>query len=434
MSHGSKSVRTISAEGLARVEGEGSLRVRVHDGLVTDVALEIFEPPRYFEALLLGRHFSEAPDITARICGICPVAYQMSACLAMEDACGVDVGERISALRRLLYCGEWIQSHALHVYLLHAPDFLGCADAVELAERDASTVQRGLDLKRVGNMIIEAVGGRSIHPVNVRVGGFYRSPDPSAIARLAEPLRRARDAALATVSWVSGFEFPEVEGRYRFVALRSPGRYAIDDGRPGSSGGLDLSPAQFSDLVVEEHVERSTALQATLGGHDHYLTGPLARYALNASMLPDVAREAARGAGLGDVCVNPFKSIIVRAVELVFACDEALRLVERYEPLAEPSVEVPPRASVGTGATEAPRGLLLHQYEIDAEGTILRARIVPPTSQNQLTIEDDLRRVVEGGLELDDDDLQWRCEQAVRNHDPCISCAAHFMDLSVVRS
>ena len=434
MSHGSKSVRTISAEGLARVEGEGSLRVRVHDGLVTDVALEIFEPPRYFEALLLGRHFSEAPDITARICGICPVAYQMSACLAMEDACGVDVGERISALRRLLYCGEWIQSHALHVYLLHAPDFLGCADAVELAERDASTVQRGLDLKRVGNMIIEAVGGRSIHPVNVRVGGFYRVPDPSVIARLVEPLRRARDAALATVSWVSGFEFPEVEGRYRFVALRSPGRYAIDDGRPGSSGGLDLSPAQFSDLVVEEHVERSTALQATLGGHDHYLTGPLARYALNASMLPDVAREAARAAGLGDVCVNPFKSIIVRAVELVFACDEALRLVEAYEPPAAPSVDVAPRASVGTGATEAPRGLLLHQYEIDAEGTILRARIVPPTSQNQLTIEDDLRRVVEGGLELDDDDLQWRCEQAVRNHDPCISCAAHFLDLSVVRS
>jgi sulfhydrogenase subunit alpha len=434
MSHGSKSVRTISAEGLARVEGEGSLRVRVHDGLVTDVALEIFEPPRYFEALLLGRHFSEAPDITARICGICPVAYQMSACLAMEDACGVDVGERISALRRLLYCGEWIQSHALHVYLLHAPDFLGCADAVELAERDASTVQRGLDLKRVGNMIIEAVGGRSIHPVNVRVGGFYRAPDPSAIARLGEPLRRARDAALATVSWVSGFEFPEVEGRYRFVALRSPGRYAIDEGRPGSSGGLDLSPAQFSDLVVEEHVERSTALQATLGGHDHYLTGPLARYALNASMLPEVAREAARGAGLDDVCVNPFKSIIVRAVELVFACDEALRLVEQYEPPAAPSVEVKPRASVGTGATEAPRGLLLHQYEIDTGGTILRAHIVPPTSQNQLTIEDDLRRVVEGGLELDDDDLQWRCEQAVRNHDPCISCAAHFLDLSVVRS
>ena len=434
MSHNSKSVRTISAEGLARVEGEGSLRVHVRDGLVTDVALEIFEPPRYFEAMLVGRHFSEAPDITARICGICPVAYQMSACAAMEDACGVDVGERISALRRLLYCGEWIQSHALHVYLLHAPDFLGCADAVELAERDARTVQRGLDLKRVGNMIIETVGGRSIHPVNVRVGGFYRAPDSSAIALLKEPLRRARDAALATVSWVAGFDFPDVRGQYRFVALRSPGRYAIDDGRPGSLEGLDLSPSQFADLVVEEHVERSTALQATLGGRDHYLTGPLARYALNASLLPDVAREAARAAGLGDACVNPFQSIIVRAVELVFAVDEALRLVEQYEAPDAPCVDVTPRAGVGTGATEAPRGLLLHQYEIDSEGTILRARIVPPTSQNQLTIEDDLRRVVEGGLDLSDDDLQWRCEQAVRNHDPCISCAAHFLDLSVVRS
>jgi len=407
--------------------------VEISDGAVTDVALEIFEPPRYFEALLQGRGHSEAPDITARICGICPVAYQMTACAAIEDACGVAVDERIAALRRLIYCGEWIQSHALHVYLLHAPDFLGCADAVELAERDAPSVQRGLALKRTGNLVMETVGGRSIHPVNVRVGGFYRAPSPERIAALAEPLRRAREAALDTVAWVAGFDFPDVEGDYRFVALRGVDRYPIEWGRVGSSDGLDVSPAQFADLVVEEHVARSTALHARLDGRDEYLTGPLARYALNESLLPAIARQAAASAGLSSECLNPFRSIVVRGVELVFACDEALRLVESYEPPDPPSAEVPPRAGLGTGATEAPRGLLFHRYELDGAGAIERARIVPPTSQNQLTIEADLRRVVQAGLALPDDELTWRCEQAVRNHDPCISCAAHFLDVSVTR-
>jgi coenzyme F420-reducing hydrogenase alpha subunit len=434
MSHGSGAERTISVEGLARVEGEGSLRVEVRDGTVTDVALEIFEPPRYFEALLVGRNFTEAPDITSRICGICPVAYQMSACAAMEDACGVTVDERIGALRRLLYCGEWIQSHALHVYLLHAPDFLGCADAVELAERDRGAVERGLDLKRIGNLVMETVGGRAVHPVNVRVGGFYSAPSPEAIAALAEPLFRARDQALATVEWVAGFDFPDVEADYRFVALREAGRYAIESGRPASSDGLDLSPAGLAELVVEEHVARSTALHARLRGRDPYLTGPLARYALNSATLPPLAAEAAAGAGLGPVCTNPFRSIVVRAVELVFACDEALSLVETYVPPDPPAATVVPRAGTGTGATEAPRGLLFHTYEIDGSGTIRKARIVPPTSQNQLTIEADLRQVAQEALELGDDELQWRCEQAVRNHDPCISCAAHFLNVTVESS
>ena len=433
MSHGTGRTRTVAVDGIARVEGEGSLRVEVRDGTVTDVALEIFEPPRYFEALLVGRHFLEAPDITARICGICPVAYQMAACAAMEDACGVTVDERIAALRRLLYCGEWIQSHALHIYLLHAPDFLGCADAVQLAERDPGVVERGLQLKRTGNLIMETIGGRAVHPVNVRVGGFYRAPNPDVLAALADPLRRARDAALATVEWVSGFDFPDMAGDYRFVALRDSGRYPIERGRPSSSDGMDITPSAFADLVVEEHVARSTALHARLAGRDPYLTGPLARYALNATTLPPLAAEAAARAGLGNVSTNPFRSIVVRAVELVFACDEALSLIETYVPPDRPAAEITPRPGMGTGATEAPRGLLFHQYEIDDEGTIRRARIVPPTSQNQLTIEADLRSVAQDGLDLDDDALQLRCEQAVRNHDPCISCAAHFLDVSVVR-
>jgi sulfhydrogenase subunit alpha len=426
--------RTLSVEGLARVEGEGSLHVEIRHGTVESVALEIFEPPRFFEALLRGRRHTEAPDITARICGICPVAYQMSACLAIEDACGVTVDGPVAALRRLLYCGEWIQSHALHIHLLHAPDFLACEDAVALAALDANAVKRGLEIKRAGNLVMSTIGGRAIHPVNVKVGGFYKAPEPAAIAELGDPLRRARDASLAVLEWVAGFDFPDVEGDYRFVALHHPTRYAIEDGRVAGSEGLDLDAAGFAQLAVEEHVKRSTALHSRLDGEAAYLTGPLARWALNSAQLPDLVRDAAAAAGLGPTCRNPFRSIVVRAAELLFACDEALRLVETYDAPAPPALDVPPLEGTGHGATEAPRGLLLQTYELDASGIIRRARIVPPTSQNQLTIEDDLRRVVQSHLDLSDEDLTWRCEQAVRNHDPCISCAAHFLDLTVERN
>ena len=432
MTHGNS--RTVGVTGISRVEGEGSLRVRIHDGVVTDVSLDIFEPPRFFEALLVGRHFSEVPDITARICGICPVAYQMSSCAAIESALDVRVDESITRLRRLLYCGEWIQSHALHVYLLHAPDFLGLDDAVQLARVDRTALERGLALKQTGNRLMSTVGGRSIHPVNVRVGGFYSAPDRGAVADLAEPMRRALDAAMATAEWVSSFEYPDVEGDYLFAALRASDGYAIDTGRPTLSDGRTMSAQAFADEVVEEHVQRSTALHAALAGSQTYLTGPLARYAINADRLSPLAREAATRADLGATTHNPFESIKVRAVELVTACEEALRLIESYDGLARPSVEVRTRAGSGAGASEAPRGLLFHTYDVGDDGLIRSARIVPPTSQNQTVIEDDLRRVAQASLELSDEELAHRCERAVRNHDPCISCAAHFLDVEVTRT
>src|ERR1051326_1842337 len=191
-----KKTRTIKVDYLARVEGEGALLVKIKDGAVADVKLKIFEPPRFFEAFLRGRKFTEAPDITSRICGICPVAYQMSAVHAMEDACGVRVEGQLRALRRLLYCGEWIESHTLHIYMLHAPDFLGYESAVHMAKDFREIVQRGLQLKKAGNEIVALLGGRAIHPVNVRVGGFYKTPAKADFKPLAEQLKWARDAAL----------------------------------------------------------------------------------------------------------------------------------------------------------------------------------------------------------------------------------------------
>lgn len=423
----------VSVDALARVEGEGGLHVRVRDGRVAGVELRIYEPPRFFEAFLRGRNFTEPPDITARICGICPVAYQMSACQALEAACGVAVEGPLRDLRLLLYFGEWIESHVLHIYFLHAPDFLGYAGAVEMAGDHRDRVEQGLRVKKAGNEIVAVLGGRPIHPVNVRVGGFYRVPTREELAPVAERLRRAREDALDAVRWVAGFDFPDLEEDYQLVALRRPDEYAILDGRLATSGGIDAGVEVFEDLVVEEHVPYSNALHARLVPGGAYLVGPLARYGLNSALLSPLAREAAAGAGLGPVCGNPFRSVVVRAVEVLHACDEALRIIDGYERPDRPAVEVEARAATGHGASEAPRGLLYHRYRVAADGTIAEARIVPPTSQNQRRIEEDVRHVVERSLDLPDEALTWRCEQAIRNHDPCISCATHFLRLDIDR-
>ena len=427
----SKSTRTIRVGALTRVEGEGALYVELRDGVPERVELNIYEPPRFFEAFLRGRAYTEPPDITARICGICPVAYQLSACNAIEDACGATLDPELIALRRALYCGEWIHSHALHIYLLHAPDFLGAPDIITVAREHRQAVERGLALKKAGNRLMELIGGRSIHPVNMRLGGFYSVPGRVAVAEVAEQLRHALDDALATVTWVAGFDFPDVRVEHELLALTGEG-YAIEDGVIARSDGPQFPIAEFSDHVVETQVEHSTALHATLDGRPH-LTGPLARYSLNYDKLSPLAREAATAAGLGRECRNPFRSIVVRAVEAVYAVEEALRILDAYRPPGRPCVAVEARPGVGHGVSEAPRGLLYHRYRIDSDGLIAAAVIVPPTAQNQGAIEDDLARLVVADGGLDDAALTTMCERTIRNYDPCISCATHFLTLRVDR-
>ena len=425
--------RTIKVDYLARVEGEGAFKVVVRDGKVESAELSIFEPPRFFEAFLRGRAFTEAPDITARICGICPVAYQMSAVHAMEDALGIAVTGPLRDLRRLIYCGEWIESHTLHIYLLHAPDFLGYAGAVEMAREHGDIVRRGLALKKAGNEIMALLGGREIHPINVRVGGFYRAPRKRDLSALAERIKWARDAALATVQWTAGFDFPDRERDYTFVALRHAQEYPFNEGRIVSNRGLDIAAREYDEHFEESHVARSTALHSQLRGGGAYLTGPLARYSLNFARLSPLAQQAARAAGLGTTCTNPYRSIVVRAVEVLYACDEALRIIADYDEPERPFVAVEPGAGIGFGASEAPRGLLYHRYRLEANGTIADARIVPPTSQNQASIEEDLASYIGGFLDLPDEALRRRCEQTVRNYDPCISCSTHFLRLELDR-
>ena len=422
-----KQTRVVRVQYLARVEGEGALHIRIKDGRVRDVKLNIFEPPRFFEAFLRGRRYDEAPDITARICGICPVAYQMSSCHAMENALGITVKGVLRELRRLLYCGEWIESHTLHIYMLHAPDFLGYEDAIRMAADHAEVVRRGLKLKKIGNELVNLLGGREIHPINVRVGGFYRIPTPDEFRPLVEQLKWARDAAVETVRWTATLPFPEFEQDYEFVALRHESEYPFNEGRLVSNKGLNIPVEDYEAHFTEEHVSHSTALHSRINERGAYFVGPLARYNLNFDRLPDSVQQAAREVDFLPPVRNPFKSIVARSLETLFACEEALRILEHFEMPETAAVAVQPGSGVGFGCTEAPRGILYHRYRLDDNGIIQDAKIVPPTSQNLRMMESDLWQLVPNYLDLPQDRLTWRCEQAIRNYDPCISCSTHFL-------
>jgi coenzyme F420-reducing hydrogenase alpha subunit len=426
-------IQRIKVDTLARVEGEGGLHVRIKDNVVKEVELKIFEPPRFFEAFLRGRDMGEVPDITARICGICPIAYQMSSCHAIEQACGVTVGGPLRALRRLLYCGEWIESHALHIFMLHAPDFLGFDDAIRMAREHPEVVKAALRIKKIGNDLVTVLGGRPIHPINVRLGGFYETPTRAELESLVERLTAARKTSLEFMEFLGRLPFPDFEQDYEFVSLRHPDEYPLNEGRIVSNKGIDIDVSEYEKYFVEEHVEHSTALHSTIKGRGAYLVGPLARYNLNYDRLSPLAKDAAQAGGLGRECRNQFQSIVVRGVELVYAFDEALRIIADYKRPDKPFVEVRPKAASGVGCTEAPRGSLYHRYRIDAEGRVLDARIVPPTAQNQKIMESDLREFIPGRLNLKPDELTWQCEQAIRNYDPCISCSCHFLNMKVER-
>lgn len=414
----------IKVDYLARVEGEGGLELELSDGQIVRLQLNIFEPPRLFEAFLAGRSYDELPDITARICGICPVAYQMSAVHAAEDAFGVRVGGQLRQLRRLLYCGEWIESHLLHVYLLAAPDFLGYPDTFAMATDYPEQVKAGLRMKRIGNDLVALLGGREIHPVSAAVGGFTRVPMKEELLPLLEPLKWGKEQAIKGVAWLAGLPLPDLTRDVEFVALSHPDEYAMIEGRMVSSKGLNVAIAEFEGQIEPRQLPYSSALRYTLKGRGAYFVGPLARVSLNFDRLAPDAQLAARDSGIPFPNSNPFASIVARMVEVVHAMDEAARIIEGYE-RPSPRVEVQPRAERGYGITEAPRGSLYHSYLFDEGGLVRSARIITPTAQNQQQIEEDLHHYLPRLLHRSREEITLQCEMAIRNYDPCISCATH---------
>jgi coenzyme F420-reducing hydrogenase alpha subunit len=423
--------RTIRVDYLTRAEGEGALHISVRDGQVTEVQLKIFEPPRFFESFLRGRESREVPDLTARICGICPVAYQMSTVHAFERLYGVTIDPAVRALRRLYYCGEWIESHALHIHMLAAPDFLGCESIITLAEKDRPAVERGLRLRKAGNAIVTKLGGRSVHPVGACIGGFTRAPKREELRGLHEQLLQVRGDAVESVRWVSRFDLPDISRDIEFVSLRHPDEYPMNDGRIASSKGIDAAQEEFDDVFEEHQVSYSNALHCLVKGRGAYFLGPLARVNLNFERLGPEVTSIARETGIPWPNSNPYMSIVARTLEVLYAVDEAIRIIDLYEPPPMPAAEFTARPGIGRAITEAPRGSLYHAYESDGQGMVRAARIVPPTSQNQARIEEDLRELVPEILQGSRAEATRACETAIRNYDPCISCSTHFLRLEI---
>jgi coenzyme F420-reducing hydrogenase alpha subunit len=426
--------RVIEVGALARVEGEGALHLVVEGGRVTDLRLEIYEPPRFFEAFARGRRADELPDLMARICGICPVAYQMSAVHAIEAAFGVALHPVVRALRRLYYAGEWIESHLLHMTFLAAPDFLGLDDGIQIAQLHRAEVERALRLRKLGNRILIAFGGRSVNPVGVRIGGFHRIPTRAELGVLGDELRRARGEAEALLRWFGSLPVPSRPQDVELVALRHGEEYPMNEGRVVSSRGLDVAADAFEEAFEEVQVPHSTALQSRLrSGGGCYLVGPLARVALNADRLSPAAAAAHAAFAQRFERPDPAGSVFARGIEVLQAIDEAIAVIDAFEEPAESAPAWTPRAGVGRAATEAPRGILFVAVETDAEGLVRRLRIVPPTSQNQAQIEADLRALAPAVLALPEDRARRTCEAAIRDYDPCISCATHFLTLTIER-
>lgn len=416
---------------LARVEGEGALDLTIENNRIEALKLKIYEPPRLFEKLLVGREYHEVPDMVARICGICPVAYQMSAVSALEQVFDLRVSDTVRAMRRVFYCGEWIQSHALHIHLLAAPDFLGFNSAPDMARVYPDEVRRGLKLQALGNDLIRLFGARSVHPVGARVGGFSRLPDPADVATVLAGLKRAVPAAEALLLWVASLDLPDDDQAFCSVSLRHPTDYPMLGGRIVSDHGLDIESETFERYFEEYQVPHSTALHASLQG-EPYLVGPLARINLNSDRLPEATRALLKLTGIDFPSRNMFHSIVARAAEIHFSLVEAIRLLDGYSGGEPPCLDVTPGAGTGYGCTEAPRGLLWHRYLTDRAGHILDARIVPPTSQNQARMERDLADSLQRfGLQQAAHRLRLRAETVIRNYDPCISCATHFLKLKI---
>ena len=425
--------RKIKVDYLSRVEGEGAMYLEIEGDKVKDVQLRIFEPPRFFEAFLRGKSYLEAPDITARICGICPVAYLMSAAHAMESIAGVKVEGQLRELRRLLYCGEWIESHVLHAFMLHLPDFLGYPDAIQMAADHKDWVVNALRMKKLGNTLMTVIGGREVHPINSRVGGFYKAPSKEALRSLISEFEWGLETSIAATKFFSTLNFKDFEKDYTYVCISHPDEYPLNEGNLVTNRGVNVPISEYDNVLIEDHVERSTALQGHLKDGSTCQVGPMARFVLNFDKLTPKAKAVAKEIGVDHTCRNPFKSIIVRMIETVFAMEESLRIIKQYKEPDPPFVEVKPKAGTCHGCTEAPRGICYHRYTLDKHGTILDAKIASPTTINQRAMEEDMYKYIAENINASDEELRFVCEQAIRNYDPCISCSAHFLNLTVVR-
>lgn len=423
----------IDVHHLTRVEGHGDIIVDVVNGELKQCELQVTETPRFFEAMLLERPYTESSLLTSRICGICAVGHATTSLRATEKALGIEPSEQTKLLRRLNFLGEILDSHILHAYMLVAPDLLNIGSVFPLAKTAPEVVLRALRMKKLAGDICKVISGRHTHPIAMTVGGFNHLPTTAELYELREAFAAIQPDVVATVELFQSLQMPQFERETEYMALRNDAAYGFIDGDIVSSDGGRWPVEEYRSLTNEIVLPHSSAKHCA-NQRDSYMVGALSRFNMNSDLLHPQAKAAADALGLKPICTNPYMNTVAQVVEIAHCMveGEALidELLQREVVLEEP---VPPArlTGEGVGACEVPRGILFHNYAIK-DGKVTMANCIIPTNQNVANVEADMRALVPTLLELPQPEIAHQLEMLVRAYDPCISCSTHMLDVKFV--
>jgi len=418
----------INVHHLTRVEGHGNITIKIREGAVQEATWEVVETPRFFEAMLVGKRWDNAPWICGRICGICSIGHTLASIRAVENAFAMVPSRQTARLRLLLKHMETLQSHILHLYFLAAPDFLQVGSVFPLINSAPEVVARAAGLKRLANDLCDLVGGRRLHPTTTVVGGFTMLPDRQALAGFRERLTAAVPDLLATAELFQTFQLPDFSRETEFVSLKGEGAYPFIGGELVSSDGVVKAESDYRAMTNEYLVAQSTSKWSKLS-RGSFAVGALARVNNNFAHLLPGARAVATEFGLSPVNHNPYMNNVAQLVECVQVVEDAIRLIDELlaTPWQETRQPVTPKAGSGVGAVEVPRGILYHSYQFDEAGRIEKCDCVIPTSQNHANIQHDLTALAThfAAQGMADREMELLAEMLVRAYDPCISCSVH---------
>ena len=424
----------INVHHITRVEGHGNIVLNTNNGTIEELRWEVPESPRFFEAMLRGRHYEDVAHIASRICGICSIAHSTASIQATEAAFGIQPSEQTLLLRKLLFDAEMLESHVLHAYCLAAPDFLGAGSVFPLVKTHRDVVLRAMRLKRLAYQLAELLAGRKTHPISCIVGGFAKLPDLDKLAAIKDELFDSLGDYDATVELFASLSFPEFERETEYIALKDKNEYAFISGKIASSDNDTVPVSDYLEVTNEFCVPHSTA-KYTKNNRDAYMVGALARFNLNQKQLHPRAKEAAVALNLRAPCHNPYMITAAQVVEAVHAVEDAIQLLDILleRGLEQESNEVEIRAGRGVGAVEAPRGILFHDYTYDENGILTNANCIIPTNQNHNNIQKDMEALVPAILDRSEDEIRQALEMLVRAYDPCISCSTHLLQVSFTK-
>jgi coenzyme F420-reducing hydrogenase alpha subunit len=425
----------IEVSPLPRVEGHGDLVLDVKNKKIEKLQMRIPESPRFFEAMLVGRNYTEPSHITSRICGICSVAHTFTSIKATEAALGVKLNEQIVKLRKLINHGEYIQSNCLHVYFLAAPDFLGVGSVIPLIKTHPAVVNIAVNMKKVGNEIVRIIGGRAVHPITTVVGGFTKLPAEEELHKIKEMLKSLYPDLETSLKVFKTLKIPAFERETEYISLFDKYEYALYDGDIKSSDGWIMNDQDYLSKIKEKVVQHSTG-KYCWASRDAYMVGALSRFNNNYLQLSDNAKTYAEELGLKSPSYNTFMINIAQFIEIIHSVDDSMKLIDELLEAgldeSKAMVKINVKAGRGVGAVEAPRGLLIHDYTYDAKGRVTKANLIIPTNMNYANIEKDLETFVPQIIEKSEDEIKLGCEMLIRAYDPCISCSTHFLNVKLV--